>query len=215
MDIKTVHVPAYSAGSLYVAKGQLLDIIDVEGQQVGDLWAVDAENTSRWLSVSHTRDRLERLFPTFGQSFTDQQGFPMLEYASDTSPGRHDALYPPCDSWLFEEQGLSGHPNCRDNFTAQASKYRFDVDYVPDPINLFQNSSPSPTGEITISPAISKAGDYVTFRAIRAVQVIVSSCSVDYWPTNGEQCTPLRLRTRSAITGGAEGDRTAQLRELG
>lgn len=214
MDIKTVHVPAYSARSIYVAEGQLLDIIDVEGHQVGDLWAVDAENTSRWLSVSHTRDRLERLFPKLGQSFTDQQGSPMLEYANDTSPGHHDALYPPCDSWLFEEQGLPGHPNCRDNFTAQASKGCFDVDYVPDPINLFQNSSPSPTGEITINPAISKAGDYVTFRAIRAVRVIVSSCSVDYWPTNGEQCTPIKLRTRSATTGSVGGDGTAHLQEL-
>jgi uncharacterized protein YcgI (DUF1989 family) len=51
-----------------VREGELVRVIDVEGQQVGDLWVIDADDHDRWLSTSHTRDRLERLFPRVGGS---------------------------------------------------------------------------------------------------------------------------------------------------
>jgi uncharacterized protein YcgI (DUF1989 family) len=62
-----------------------------------DMRAVDATDHRRWLPVSHTRDRCERLFPPVGGQFCDQRGEPVLDLASDTSPGVHDMLFPASD----------------------------------------------------------------------------------------------------------------------
>jgi uncharacterized protein YcgI (DUF1989 family) len=115
---RQVVVPAQSGRAVSVSRGDLVRVVDIEGHQVGDMWAVDAADHGRWLSVSHTRDRCERLFPAVGGQFCDQRLEPVLELASDTSPGVHDMLFPPCDRWLYESRGLAGHPNCRDNFLA-------------------------------------------------------------------------------------------------
>jgi uncharacterized protein YcgI (DUF1989 family) len=61
------------------------------------MWAVDTADHSRRLSVSHTRDLCERLFPAVGRQFCDQRGTPVLELADDTSPGVHHMFFPPCD----------------------------------------------------------------------------------------------------------------------
>lgn len=158
-------VPAYSGGSIFVPERSTLTVTDLEGQQVGDLWAVDARDPGLWLSVSHTRDRLERLFPRLGQSFTDQRGEPLLEYVEDSSPGMHDTLYAACDRWLYEAEGFTDHPNCRDNFLTALAGLGIALPVVPDPVNLFQNSAPQPDGSLTIRPTASAAGDAVTFRA--------------------------------------------------
>jgi uncharacterized protein YcgI (DUF1989 family) len=71
-----------------------VSLIDIEGHQVRDMWAVDAADRRRRLSVSHTRDRCEPLFPAVGGQFRDQRGTPVLELADDTSPGVHDMLFP-------------------------------------------------------------------------------------------------------------------------
>jgi uncharacterized protein len=94
---RQVVVPAQSGRAVSVGCGDLVRVVDVEGHQVGDMWAVDAADHGRWLSVSHTRDRCEQLFPAVGGQFCDQRGAPVLELAGDTSPGVHDMLFPPCD----------------------------------------------------------------------------------------------------------------------
>lgn len=188
-------VPAYSGGSVFVPNRSTVTITDIEGQQVGDMWAIDTEDPTRWLSVSHTRDRLERLFPELGQSFTDQRGVALLEYVEDTSPGHHDTLFAACDRWLYESEGFTDHPNCRDNFLMTASALGIELGSVPDPVNLFQNSAPTPAGGLVIHPAASAAGDTVSFRAHRDLHLILTACSVDYWPTNGERCTALGLES--------------------
>jgi len=193
MDTEIVHIPAYSGRTVAVQAGQLVTVTDVEGQQVGDLWAFDASDPSRWLSTSHTRDRLERLFPALGQSFTDQCGEPILEYVTDTSPGRHDMLFAPCDRWLCEAHGLTDHPNCRDSFLAAAGAAGLEVRAVPDPVNVFMDVAISANGTLEVLPAASAAGDHVTFRARRPLILVLTACSVDYWVTNGDRCTALTI----------------------
>jgi uncharacterized protein len=116
-------VGAQSGLAVRVAAGAVVSVIDVKGQQVGDMWVIDAADPGRWLSASHTRDRCERLFPRPAEQFCDQHGIPILDLVADTSAGVHDMLFPPCDRWLYETRGLPGHPNCRDNFVAALGKH--------------------------------------------------------------------------------------------
>jgi uncharacterized protein len=195
---RQVVVPARSGRAVTVRRGDLVQVVDIEGHQVGDLWAVDAADHRRWLSASHTRDRCERLFPAIGGVFCDQRGTPVLELAGDTSPGVHDMLFPPCDRCLYESRGMAGHPNCRDNFLAAAASAGIVLPVVPDPVNLFQDSGPRPDGTLAIGVAASSSGDTVTFLARRDLVVILTACSVDYPPLNQGHCGPLRIQISPA-----------------
>jgi hypothetical protein len=195
---RQVVVPAQSGRAVSVGCGDLVRVVDVEGHQVGDMWAVDAADHGRWLSVSHTRDRYERLFPAAGGQFCDQQGAPVLELAGDTSPGVHDMLFPPCDRWLYESRGLAGHPNCRDNFLAAVASAGIVLPVVPDAVNLFQDSGPRPDGTLAVGVAASSPGDAITFIGRRDLVVILTACSVDYPPLNGGGCSPLRIEISPA-----------------
>jgi uncharacterized protein YcgI (DUF1989 family) len=197
---REVVVPAQSGVAVRVGSGELVRVVDVEGRQVGDLWAIDAADPFRWLSVSHTRDRCERLFPEMGGQFCDQYGEPILELVADTSPGLHDTLFPPCDRWLYESRGLPGHPNCRDNFLAAAASAGISLPVVPDPVNVFQNSGPGPDGRLAVAVAASRPGDAVSFGVRRDLVLILTACSVDYPPLNNGHCSPLRIEIEPPTT---------------
>ncbi len=62
---RVVIVAAQSGHAVSVAGGELVRVVDVDGHQVGDMWAVDATDPSLWLSTGHTRDRCERLSACF------------------------------------------------------------------------------------------------------------------------------------------------------
>jgi uncharacterized protein YcgI (DUF1989 family) len=198
---QVVIVGPQSGRAVRAGRGELVVVSDVEGHQVGDLWAVDAADHHRWLSCAHTRDRCERLFPAVGEEFRDQLGDPILRLAGDTSPGVHDMLFPACDPAMYAARGLAGHPNCRDNFLAAAATARISLPVVPDPVNLFQNSGPQPGGHLLIGPAASRPGDAIRFLALRDVLVILTSCAVDYPPLNKGRCTPLRIEIATADLG--------------
>jgi uncharacterized protein len=198
---RVVIVPAQSGRAVRAGRGDLVAVADIQGGQVGDLWAIDAAGQGRWLSAGHTRDRCERLFPAVGEDFRDQHGDPILRLAADTSPGVHDMLFPACDPPMYAARGLPGHPNCRDNFLAAAAAAGLSPPVVPDPVNLFQNSAPQADGRLVIGAAVSRPGDTVSFLTLRDVVIIVTSCAVDYPPLNNGRCTPLQIQITSATTG--------------
>jgi uncharacterized protein len=188
-------VPAMAGRAVAVSAGEALDIVDVDGSQVGDLWVFDAVDHTRWLSTAHTRDTLERLFPNLGESFVDQRYEPILRFVADTSPGHHDMLFPACNPALYEREGLAGHANCADNARTAAAEHGIAPPMLPDPVNLFQNSAPEPDGRLPVRPAASRPGDRVSLQALRHVVVVLTACAVDFWPTNGAACTALLITT--------------------
>ncbi|MER6209292.1 urea carboxylase-associated family protein [Streptomyces sp. NPDC001073] len=190
---RSQRVPAQGGRAVVVRAGETVEITDIEGRQVGDLWAIDAADHRKWLSTSHTRDLLEQLFPRVGECFVDQQYEPVLEFVRDSSPGMHDMLFPACNPALYEREGLTGHPNCADNFTTSLAALGIALPVVPDPVNFFQNSEPGERGRLDVLSAATLPGDSVVLRAVREVVLVLTACSVDFWPTNGDRCGPLGL----------------------
>lgn len=191
---RTVDIPAQSGAVVTMAPGELLRIIDVEGSQVADLFAVSAEYPDDWLSVAVTRGVNWRLFPAVGQPFMSHSYRPLLTFERDDSPGVHDMLAAPCSAEMYAALGHQGyHRSCSENFRTAAATVGWQPLHVPEPVNIFQRTPIGPDGAITALPAPTRAGDSVTLRAEAPVHVVVTACSMDLEPINGERCTPLRL----------------------
>lgn len=197
--MSTTEIPPQSGALVTLLAGELLRIIDVEGCQVADVFAVAVADLGESLSVSTTRTAAGRLFPAVGESFLTDSYRPLLTFERDDTPGVHDMLAAPCSAQMYELLGHVGyHPSCSDNFRAAVEQIGWQPVRVPDPVNFFQNMPVGSDGETTPLPALTAPGDSVTLRAETDVHVIVTACSMDLKPINGDRPTPLRLE----VTGG-------------
>lgn len=191
---KTVEIAPQSGAIVRLSPGHRLRIIDVEGTQVADLFAVLADDTDEWLSVAVTRAVNWRLFPEVGGMFLSTSYRPLLSFERDDSPGVHDMLAAACGPEMYAELGHGGyHRSCSENFRTAAAQINWDPLHVPDPVNFFQRTPVGPDGSLTALPALSQPGDSVTLRAEAPVYAIVTACSMDLEPINGGRCTSLRL----------------------
>ena len=193
--VTTVEVPGYEGRGLPVAAGSTIRVTDVEGTQVGDMFALVQSDPHEYLCTARTRLYTRSLFPAVGQSFVTNLYRPILTFITDTSPGKHDTLYESCDSGLYELLGgQKSHPNCHDNFLRVARELELDIDDVPGPVNFFQYTPVGPDGELTGKPAPTKPGDYVELYAEVDLYFILTACSVDVGSDiNGGESTPLRI----------------------
>ena len=169
-------------------------VIDVEGEQVGDLFAFCADDISEYLSAEHTRVAAGRLFPKPGEAFVTNRRRPILTLESDGSPGVHDMLVAACDPSRYALLGVQGwHPSCQENLLEAMRALGHPRVEVPQPVNLFQNTPFDEQGVFRFQPARSKAGDSVTFRAELDCIVVLSACPQDIVPINGAGPTSLAL----------------------
>lgn len=189
----TIEIPPQSGAIVQLSPGQRLRIIDVEGAQIADMFAALADDTTEFLSTSVTRSANWGVFPKVGEAFFSQTYRPLLTLERDDSPGVHDMLAAPCSEYMYAALGFEGHhPSCSENFRTAAATVGWNPPHVPDPVDFFQNT-PVDGGTISPLPALTKPGDSVTLRAEAPVFVVVTACSMDLEPINGDRCTPLRL----------------------
>jgi uncharacterized protein YcgI (DUF1989 family) len=189
--IKTVEVPGYSGKAVAVAAGQYIRVTDIVGNQIGDLFAISAQDHNEVLSPSVTRLNNLNLFPKVGQSFYSNHDRPILTFVADHSPGFHDMLMASCNSKFFEDLGFEDHPNCRDNYFKATAEAGIKHTVKPDPVNIFQNTPVLPNGTIVAGVTMSKAGDSVILRAEMDIILVLTACSTE--AINGCKSSPLRI----------------------
>lgn len=197
MDVhRSIEIAPYSGGWVRAAAGELVRIVDVEGSQIADMFAVSAADLTEWLSAANTRGAIARLFPRVGEAFHTTRYRPILQLVADDSPGVHDMLWRACDPYLYASRGVVGyHPNCNDNFRTAAAEFGWRPEVVPDPVDFFQNTPLNERHELGSGPGPTAPGDSVTLRALIDVFVVVTSCSFDLPGStiNGDRCTPIRV----------------------
>jgi uncharacterized protein YcgI (DUF1989 family) len=190
----TIEIAPQSGVIVEMSPGHRIRIVDVEGSQVADLFAVLAEDLTEWLSPSATRVVSGRLFPAVGESFVSTAYRPLLTFERDDSPGVHDMLASPCSAEMYSVLGYQGyHPSCSENFRIAAAAVDWHPLHIPDPVNLFQRTPVGPDGSLAALPALTRPGDSVTLRAEAPIYVIVTACAMDLEPINGDRCTSLGL----------------------
>ncbi len=175
-----------------IRKGQVLRIIDVEGQQVADLVTINAQNLSEKISVMNTISLNRQVFPRVGYALYSDEARAMMTIIEDTC-GVHDMLAGACSSFTNERRyGVKDTKNCRDNLTAALKPWRISWKDVPFNMNVFMNCPIGNDGNWSIQAPKSKAGDYIDFRAEMDVIAAFSNCPQIHNACNAFHLTPLR-----------------------
>lgn len=189
--ITTVEVPGYGGGFVRMVAGNFIRITDIMGGQIGDLYAIAADDHEEFISPSVTRLYNLTKFPRIGQSFYSNKERPLLTFIEDHSPGLHDMLMASCSKPFFENFGMQDHPNCHDNYFKVAAEAGITHKFKPDPVNIFQNTPVMPDGSILAGITMTQPGDYVILQAEADIILILTSCSTE--AINLCKSSPLRI----------------------
>jgi len=182
-----------------VQKGQIIRVIDVNGEQVADLVCFARQNTEEYLSSGRSIDYNEKLFLTTGDILYSNRSNPMLSIVEDPV-GRHDFLFAPCSQEMFQMtyKVIEPHPNCLDNLTDALGPYGIRAFQIPTAFTLVMNVAIDAAGRVTVQPPLSRAGDYIELHSEMDLIVGVSACSAG--KCNNFQCTPIRVEICPAIS---------------
>ena len=187
-------IPPRSGAAFEVQAGELLTVIDPEGMQVADLLAFNAHDLDEVVSSGRTLDYAETIRLTTGHSVYSNRSQPMLEIVED-SVGVHDFLLTPCsvDTFRHFYPDQPEHRGCFGNLAAALAPYGVTPDRIPTAFNCFMNVPvDGATGRLTVEPPLSKAGDYIRFRAAMDLVVGLTACSA--YASNGGSFKPIRWR---------------------
>jgi hypothetical protein len=178
-----------------VKRGQVLRIVDLEGNQAVDTLFYDAHEPSNRYSAVDTVREQGNIYLTTGTRLLSTEGDVLLTIVADTC-GRHDTLGGACAAesnqvrYALEKKHMHA---CRDTFlltvaccTSNMSKRDLTAN-----VNFFMNVPVTPDGKLTFEDGVSGPGRYVELRAERDVRVLISNCPQLNNPCNGYDPTPI------------------------
>jgi uncharacterized protein len=180
-----------------VERGQVLRIVDLEGNQAVDTLFYNAHDTEERYSAADTIRAQGNIYLTTGSPLRSNLGSSMLTIVEDTC-GRHDTLGGACSAesntvrYALEKRHMH---SCRDNFLLALERYGQALNKrdLPGNINFFMNVPVSSDGALRFADGISAAGRYVQMRAHMDVLVLISNCPQLNNPCNAYNPTPIRI----------------------
>lgn len=178
--IERYHLEPQTGVGFTVKRGQLLKVIDPQGEQVSDLTAFALADKSEWLSSGRTIDYANTIYLTTGHTLYSNRSRPMFVIIEDTV-GRHDFLLTPCSPETFQiiYDNHEYHPSCFENLSTNLARFGIAPDMIPTTLNIFMNVAVESSGELRIDPPPSVAGDYLLLRAEMNLIVGVTACSAE------------------------------------
>jgi uncharacterized protein YcgI (DUF1989 family) len=163
-----------------LTKGQLLRVVDLEGEQVADLTAFNSADKAEWLSSGRSIDYANRIYLSKGDVLYSNRSRPMFTILED-AVGRHDFLLTPCSPETFQiiYKNTEAHPSCFHNLATHLAPFGIAADTIPTTFNIFMNVEIEGTGGLKILPPRSKAGDSIVLRAEMDLIVGLTACSAE------------------------------------
>lgn len=190
-----ITIPAGEPWLHRVARGQVLRIVDLEGNQAVDTVFFDADDPQEHYSLTHTIQAQGALYLGVGSRLMSSEGRCMLTIVADTC-GRHDTLGGACSCESNTVRyALDKRPmhSCRDSYMGAILRDgRLTKRDISSNINFFMNVPVTPEGGLEFADGVSGAGKYVELRADRDVNVLISNCPQLNNPCNGWNPTPVR-----------------------
>lgn len=189
------------AGDYYLGAlkaGQVLRIVDLEGNQAADTLFYNAADISERYSATDTIAAQGNLYLTAGSVLKSNLLRNMLTIVADTC-GRHDTIGGACATesntvrYSLEKRCMHA---CRDSWLLALQEHedcgltKADITHN---INFFMNVPVSPEGGLEFADGISAPGKYVELLAHMDVLVLISNCPQLNNPCNAYNPTPIEL----------------------
>ena len=174
------HLEPQTGVGFPLKKGQVLRVIDPQGEQVADLVAFAQTDKTEWLSSGRSFDYNNTIYLTTGHVLYSNKSNPMFTILED-KVGKHDFLFTPCSPEMFKIIYKCGgyHPSCFENLTKNLAQFGIEGHAIPTTFNIFMNVDVLPSGELKIGPPLSRPGDFITLRAEVDMIVAVTACSAE------------------------------------
>jgi hypothetical protein len=190
-------VPAGEPWMATVTAGQMLRIVDLEGNQAVDTLFYNTNDTEERYSAVDTIRGQRGIYLTTGSVLRSNLGATMLTIVEDTC-GRHDTLGGACSAesntvrYALDKRYMH---SCRDNFLLALGHHDFGLGKrdLPSNINFFMNVPVTPKGGLEFADGISAPGRYVQLRAQMDVLVLISNCPQLNNPCNAYNPTPIQI----------------------
>jgi urea carboxylase-associated protein 1 len=195
-----IHDEIVAAGEPWlgnVAQGQILRIVDLEGNQAVDTLFYNAQHTEERYSAVDTIRAQGNIYLSTGTVLRSNLGAAMLTIVEDTC-GRHDTLGGACSAesntvrYALEKRYMH---SCRDNFLLALARHEAALSKrdLPSNINFFMNVPVTGAGGLEFADGISAPGRYVQLRAEMDVLVLISNCPQLNNPCNAYNPTPVQI----------------------
>ena len=186
--------PSHGCG-FRVARGERFQIVDVRGQQVGDLIAFMADDPSEYFSPAHTVTQNWRVSLRPNDVLASNRRNDLMRILEDTV-GYHDIVVPCCDPEAYlKRYGLSDHRSCKVNLEEGLASLGLDWPVHGErALNIFMKNRIEADGKMVYLEPTHAPGSYITLQALEDLVCALSACPQDQTPTNGPECTEMLVR---------------------
>ena len=191
-------VPAGDYFMKTIQSGQILRILDLEGNQAADTLFYNANDPTERYSAMDTIREQGNVYLTAGSKLLSNESNVMLEIVADTC-GRHDTLGGACATesntvrYALEKKCMHA---CRDSWmlaVAENEQFGMSKRDITHNINFFMNVPVTAEGGLSFADGISAPGKYVEMQAYMDTIVLLSNCPQLNNPCNGYNPTPIEV----------------------
>lgn len=186
-------IPPNQPWARVIQRGEILRIVDLEGQQAVDFLCYNAENPAERYNAADTMKFQKKLFVGKGTVLYSDLGNKLFTVIADTC-GRHDTIAGCCSAESnFVRYGVKGTANCRDNFLKILAELGLGKKDIVANINFFMYVPVGPEGAMGIADGVSAPGSYVDLQAEMTALAVISNCPQTHNPAAGYNPTPIRV----------------------
>lgn len=181
-----------------VKAGELIRIIDIEGKQSGDFFAVTQSNHNEFFSSGVTLDCNRNFYLKENDFLYSNKYNKLLQIVEDTVK-THDLIHPTCSQRMYEVQYnvKEEHPSCHKNIQRTLKEFGVEYPVLLTVFNFFMNTEVGNDGSITVKSPVSKPGDYIILKACTDLVISVTACSVTQSSCNDFFARPLGVEILS------------------
>ncbi|MDQ1182009.1 urea amidolyase associated protein UAAP2 [Rhodococcus sp. SORGH_AS_0301] len=187
--------PARGPWSAVVRAGDVLTILDLEGNQAVDTLVYGADDHTVRYSAPATMVGRGNVYLTTGTVLRDSESRPMMTIVAD-EVGNHDTIGGACsqESNTLRYGHHTKHQHaCVENFVLEGSRWGLGKRDIVSNINFFMNVPVDADGSLGIVDGLSAPGKRIALRAEIDSLVLISNCPQINNPCNGFDPTPVRL----------------------
>lgn len=175
--------------------GEILTLIDLEGQQAVDALFYNLDNTQERYHAPNTLKAAGTTLLSAGHTLYSDVANPMMTIIEDTFGG-HDTIGGCCSRPSNEMLYGVANDGCRETFLSELSKHGLSRrDIVPN-VNFFMRVPVATNGNLEVALGVSAPDAHVSLEAKMPVLVVLSNCPQVLNPCNNYNPTAIRITVK-------------------